>query len=79
MTVNVEVGIPDQTLSVRTDMTFTIEENYFVDKIHDQVQRHLTNTMNDSFFEGLLGLGLGTLNAQGFSKVWEGFKKNPSF
>ena len=50
-------------------MTFTIEENYFVDKIHDQVQRHLTNTMDDGFFEGLLGLGLGTIDAQGFSKV----------
>ena len=69
MAVNVEAGIPDQTLCVHTNMTFTIEENYFVYKIHDQVQRHLNNLMDDSYFEGLIGLGLGTIDAQGFSKV----------
>ena len=69
MAVNVEGGTPDQTVCVQTDMTFTIEENYFVYKIHDQVQRHLTNTMNDTFFEGLIRLGVGTIDAQGFSQV----------
>ena len=54
---------------VTTEMKFTIEENYFVNKIHSQIQRHLTTMMDDSLFEGLLSLGMGTINPQGFSKV----------
>ena len=65
----VNAGLPNQNLSVTTDMTFTIEENYFVDKIHSQIQHHLTSLMDDMLFEGLFGLGLGAIDSQKFTKV----------
>ena len=64
MAGNVQVGLP-----ITTDMTFTIEENYFVDKIHGQIQHHLTSLMDDLFFESLFGIGLGAIDSQKFSKV----------
>ena len=65
----VNVGLPNQNLSVTTDMTFTIEENYFVNKIHSQIQHHLTTLMDDMLFESLFGLGLGAIDSQKFTKV----------
>ena len=69
MTVDVEMPISSQNWSLITDITFTMEENYFVERIHNQVQHHLTKTMDDTLFKGMIGLSLGTLDIQGFAQV----------
>ena len=69
MTVNVEMAISSQHWSLSSDITFTMEENYFVERIHNQIQHHLTKTMDDSLFQGMIGLSLGTLDIQGFAQV----------
>ena len=65
---NAEMVSPKQILPLSTDMTFTVEEMYFVEKINSQIQHHLE--VDDCFFEAMIGLMLGTLDVQGFSKVF---------
>ena len=69
LTVNVEMAISNQNWFLSTDITFTTEENYFVERIHNQIQHHLTKTMDDTLFQGMIGLSLGTLDIQGFAQV----------